>query len=94
MREAWHKNDEKIYLIPQNLSERDVENHKQIAKKGTFTCPYCEAKLIVKSGDVLEIIFLTFMVKVVKFQSKVKQGTKSTRSKRKMIHHDIHRSYQ
>lgn len=53
MREAWHKNDEKIYLIPQNLSERDVENHKQIAKKGTFTCPYCEAKLIVKSGDVL-----------------------------------------
>lgn len=53
MREAWHKNDEKIYLIPQNLSEREVENHKQIAKKGTFTCPYCEAKLIVKSGDVL-----------------------------------------
>lgn len=53
MREAWHKNDEKIYLIPQNLSEREVENHKQIAKKGTFTCPYCKAKLIVKSGDVL-----------------------------------------
>ncbi|PYF05652.1 competence protein CoiA family protein [Ureibacillus chungkukjangi] len=53
MREAWHNNDEKIYLIPQNLSEREVENYKQIAKKGTFTCPYCEAKLIVKSGDVL-----------------------------------------
>jgi len=28
MREALHKNDEKIYLIPQNLSEREVENHK------------------------------------------------------------------
>lgn len=53
MREAWHRNDEKIYLIPQNLLEIEVENHKQIAKKGTFTCPYCEAKLIVKSGDVL-----------------------------------------
>ena len=53
MREARHKNDEKFYLIPQNLSESEVENHKQIAKKGTFTCPYCEARLIVKSGDIL-----------------------------------------
>lgn len=52
MREAWHTNNKRIYLIPQDLSEHEVENHKQIAKKGTFTCPYCEAKLIVKSGDI------------------------------------------
>lgn len=52
MREAWHKNDKKIYLIPQTLSKSEVENHKQIAKKGTFSCPYCEARLTVKSGEI------------------------------------------
>lgn len=52
MREAWHRNDEKIYVIPQNLSSTEITNHKTIARKGTFSCPYCEAKLIVKSGDI------------------------------------------
>ncbi|WP_075619817.1 competence protein CoiA family protein [Paenisporosarcina indica] len=57
MRESWHTNDEKIYVIPQNLSEAEVENHKQIAKKGTFTCPYCKAQLYVKSGEILGNFF-------------------------------------
>lgn len=57
MREAWHTNDEKIYVISQNLSEAEVENHKQIAKKGTFICPYCKAQLYVKSGEILGNFF-------------------------------------
>ncbi|WP_262177388.1 competence protein CoiA [Saccharococcus sp. Marseille-Q5394] len=57
MKEAWHKNDSKIYIIPQSLSESEVMNHKQIARKGTFICPYCKAKLIVKSGEVLGNFF-------------------------------------
>lgn len=52
MREAWHRNNEKVYVIPQNLSSSEIANHKTIARKGTFSCPYCEAKLIVKSGDI------------------------------------------
>lgn len=57
MREARHKNDEKNYFIPQNLSENEVENLKQIAKKGTFICPYCKAQLYVKSGEILGNFF-------------------------------------
>lgn len=57
MKEAWHKNEKKTYVISQNLSENEVKNHKQIAKKGTFICPYCEAKLIVKSGSILGNFF-------------------------------------
>ncbi|MEO4054487.1 competence protein CoiA family protein [Solibacillus sp. CAU 1738] len=54
MREAWHTNDAKIYIIPLNLSKTEFENHKQIAKKGTFLCPYCKAKLYVKGGEKRE----------------------------------------
>ncbi|MFJ7668248.1 hypothetical protein ACIQXI_14210 [Lysinibacillus sp. NPDC097195] len=34
MREAWHTNEERLYILPQNLPVAEVENHKQIAKKG------------------------------------------------------------
>lgn len=88
MKEAWHLNDKKIYFISQSLSEIEIKNLKQIAKKGTFSCPYCSAKLIVKSGEKMGNFFHTFMVKVVKFQNKVKQDTKSTKSRKKMILHD------
>ncbi|KXH81856.1 competence protein CoiA family protein [Sporosarcina sp. HYO08] len=53
MREALHVNDQQLYIIPQDLTETEVENHRQIAKKGTFICPYCEAKLHVRSGPIL-----------------------------------------
>ncbi|MDN7243533.1 competence protein CoiA family protein [Planococcus sp. N028] len=52
MREAWHTNNKKTYIIPQDLTKEEIENHKQIAKKGTFLCPYCKAKLYVKSGEI------------------------------------------
>ncbi|SDH63808.1 Competence protein CoiA-like family protein [Planococcus glaciei] len=52
MREAWHTNNEEMYIIPQNLNTTEIYNHKQIAKKGTFLCPYCNAKLYVKSGEI------------------------------------------
>lgn len=54
---ALHTNEEKLYIIPQDLHAAQVENHKQIAKKGTFICPYCKAQLYVKSGEVLGIFF-------------------------------------
>lgn len=53
MREALHVNNQQIYFIPQNLSEAEIHNHKQNANKGTFICPYCQAKLKVRSGPVL-----------------------------------------
>lgn len=52
MREAMHTNNKQLYIIPKNLTDKEVENHKQNAKKGTFICPYCKAKLQVKSGPV------------------------------------------
>ncbi|MGE7923343.1 competence protein CoiA family protein [Viridibacillus arvi] len=91
MREARHKNDEKIYLIPQNLSESEVENHKQIAKKGTFTCPYCEARLIVKSGDILGNCFSHLYGEGANLPNKVRHVTENMKSKRKTIHYDIHK---
>lgn len=57
MREAWHTNDGRRYIIPQNLSAPEIENYKQIAKKGTFICPYCKAQLYVKSGETLGNFF-------------------------------------
>lgn len=53
MREALHVNNQQLYFIPQDLSDIEIENHKQNANKGTFNCPYCEAKLKVRSGPVL-----------------------------------------
>lgn len=53
MREALHINNQQIYFIPQNLSDSEIDNHKQNANKGTFICPYCQAKLKVRSGPVL-----------------------------------------
>ena len=53
MREALHVNNQQLYFIPQDLSDMEIENHKQNANKGTFICPYCEAKLKVRSGPVL-----------------------------------------
>lgn len=53
MREALHVNNQQLYFIPQDLSDIEIENHKQNANKGTFICPYCDAKLKVRSGPVL-----------------------------------------
>ena len=50
MREALHVNNKKLYFIPQDLIQSEIENHKQNANKGTFICPYCQAKLSVSSG--------------------------------------------
>ncbi|WP_167397304.1 competence protein CoiA family protein [Lysinibacillus mangiferihumi] len=52
MREAWHTNEETLYIIPQNLHADEIDNHKQIAEKGTFICPYCKAQLSLKSGEI------------------------------------------
>ncbi|MER1985731.1 MAG: competence protein CoiA family protein [Solibacillus sp.] len=52
MREAIHVNDQKKYNIPQNLPDEEIQNLKLIANKGTFKCPYCNAKLYVKSGPI------------------------------------------
>ncbi|MFJ7738257.1 hypothetical protein ACIQ2D_18235 [Lysinibacillus sp. NPDC097287] len=57
MREAWHTNDDRLYIIPQNLPAAEIDNHKQIAKKGTFIYPYCKAQLYVKSGEILGNFF-------------------------------------
>ncbi|MGY4797192.1 hypothetical protein ACVNNN_19730 [Lysinibacillus fusiformis] len=59
MREAWHTNDDRLYIIPQNLPAPEIDNHKQISKKGTFICPYCKAQLYVKSGYSLAGFFKT-----------------------------------
>lgn len=53
MREALHVNNQQLYIIPQDLTDSEIENHKQNANKGTFICPYCEAKLKVRSGPIL-----------------------------------------
>ena len=50
MREAKHTNEDRIVYISQGLSEDEVKNYKQIALKGTFICPYCNADLRVSSG--------------------------------------------
>ncbi len=52
LREAWHTNEETLYIIPQNLHADEIDNHKQIAEKGTFICPYCKAQLSLKSGEI------------------------------------------
>lgn len=52
MREAFHVNNQQLYIIPQNLSNKEIQNHKGLANKGSFKCPYCAKKLLVKSGPI------------------------------------------
>jgi len=40
LREAIHVNNQQLYIIPQDLTDSEIENHKQNANKGTFICPY------------------------------------------------------
>lgn len=58
MREALHVNNQQLYFIPQDLTDTEIDNHKQNANKGTFICPYCKANLKVRNGPVLGTFFV------------------------------------
>ncbi|WP_336637851.1 competence protein CoiA family protein [Lysinibacillus fusiformis] len=52
MRDAWHNNNGEMYAIPYNLSAAEIENLQIVARKGTFSCPYCKAALYIRHGDI------------------------------------------
>ncbi|MEG0451405.1 MAG: competence protein CoiA family protein, partial [Lysinibacillus sp.] len=52
MRDAWHNNEEKLYAIPYKLSAAEIENLKEVARKGTFSCSYCKAAIYIRHGEI------------------------------------------
>lgn len=57
MREAYHVIDKVIEKLPITVSQSEAESYKQLAKKGIYLCPYCQAELMVKYGELKEIHF-------------------------------------
>ncbi|WP_407272663.1 competence protein CoiA family protein [Radiobacillus sp. PE A8.2] len=57
MREALHSIDNTLERIPYTPTSSEISNLKNLAKKGIYICPYCNADLIVKSGEEREIHF-------------------------------------
>ncbi|WML46695.1 competence protein CoiA family protein [Neobacillus sp. PS3-34] len=57
MRDAIHVVEKIQFSLPNSASKDEVANLKKLADKGLFKCPYCEAKLIVKSGETVILHF-------------------------------------
>lgn len=57
MREAYHVTDKVTEWLPIVVTSEKVKLYKQLAKKGIYQCPYCEAELIVKYGEKREVHF-------------------------------------
>jgi hypothetical protein len=57
MREAYHVIDKIVERLPLTISPSEAATFKQLAKKGIYLCPYCQAELMVKSGELKEIHF-------------------------------------
>ena len=57
MKEALHVVENKLYRIGNLTSTADIQNYKQLAKKGLFRCQYCNAELLVRSGEIKETHF-------------------------------------
>jgi len=57
MKEALHSLEKQIIRIPPVSTIEEIRNWKMLAKKGVFQCPFCNAKLKVRSGDYREVHF-------------------------------------
>ncbi|WP_061809641.1 competence protein CoiA family protein [Rossellomorea vietnamensis] len=57
MREALHVIDNEIFKLPYSASNEAVANFKKLAKKELYKCPYCDAVLIVKYGELRGLYF-------------------------------------
>ncbi|WP_100334085.1 competence protein CoiA family protein [Bacillus alkalisoli] len=57
MREAYHVIEQVTERLPYHLTKEHVQSYKQLAKKGIYQCPYCQAELIVKYSDIKEVHF-------------------------------------
>ncbi|WP_431027793.1 competence protein CoiA family protein [Lysinibacillus sp. LZ02] len=92
MREAIHVNNQIRYIIPQDLSEAEIQNHKLIANKGTFNYPYCDAKLFVKSGPILGNYFSHQHGESCEPSKQSEARSRKYEHQKRMIHLDIHKS--
>lgn len=59
MREAWHMNEEKLYIIPQNLPAVEIDNHKQTAKRDIYL-PILQSAIICKKRSDFRKFLFTF----------------------------------
>uniref|UniRef100_UPI003FEDE9AE DUF7830 domain-containing protein n=1 Tax=Lysinibacillus sphaericus TaxID=1421 RepID=UPI003FEDE9AE len=75
-----------MYILPQNISPQEIQNHKQNANKGTFICPYCQAKLSVSSGPERGNYFKHKHGEGCSHLSKVKLGKVDMSNKKRMTH--------
>jgi DNA-directed RNA polymerase subunit RPC12/RpoP len=57
LREALHVIDKETFILPYSATIEEVTNFKKLAEKDLFQCPYCSAKLIVKSGEERGLYF-------------------------------------
>lgn len=57
MREAKHRIDNDLIQLPLTATAATINNYKKLSKKDIFECPFCQAKLIVKSGEIKGIFF-------------------------------------
>ncbi|EJS68621.1 competence protein CoiA family protein [Bacillus cereus] len=53
MREAVHVVENALFRLPNPARKDEIENLKKLAEKGLFQCPYCKARVIIKSGEVV-----------------------------------------
>ncbi|MCT8139973.1 hypothetical protein H1D32_21085 [Anaerobacillus sp. CMMVII] len=57
MREALHVLDNEPVRLPLSATTEEINNFKKLADKDLYQCPYCHAKLIVKSGEERGLYF-------------------------------------
>ncbi|WP_197186392.1 competence protein CoiA family protein [Brevibacillus agri] len=57
MKEAIHSIDGELFRLNSAISREEIRNYKKLADKGIYLCPYCNAELMIKSGDHREVHF-------------------------------------
>jgi Competence protein CoiA-like family len=57
MREALHVIDNEIVKLPYTVTADEVANFKKLAKKEIYQCAHCQAKLVVKYGEIMGLYF-------------------------------------
>lgn len=57
MKEAIHSIDGELVRLNSVISPEEIRNYKKLSDKGIYKCPYCEAELMIKSGDHREVHF-------------------------------------
>lgn len=76
MREALHVIDHDVFSLPFTATEDEIGNLKKLAQKDLFRCPYCHAKLIVKSGEKRGLYFSHLHSEACEESRKVDQAEK------------------